>query len=120
MEQATAYMVIHNDGQAADTLIGARSEAAGSVTLHRSVMTGEMMGMEPVPRLEVPAGGRIELQPGGLHLMLTDLKQKLTSGQKVRITLQFERSGEVGVEAEVRPLTEAPSMPMPSPTGHGH
>lgn len=120
MEQAAAYMVIHNQGGTADTLTGAHSEAAGSVELHRSVMAGEVMRMEPVPRLEVPARGRVELQPGGLHFMVTDLKQNLTAGQKVRFILQFEKSGEMVVEAEVRMLEPAPPMPMPSPTGHSY
>jgi len=103
VDRGAAYMVIFNDGKASDFLIGASSPVAGSVGLHQTVMNEEgMMGMEPVSRLEVPAGGRVELKPLSYHLMMTDLRQDLAPGQKVRIVLQFEKSGQVEVEAEVR------------------
>jgi copper(I)-binding protein len=112
-------MVIRNEGAAADVFIGARSDAAGNVGLHQTVMKGQVVGMEPVSRVEVPAGGRLELQPGGLHFMLSNLKQNLMPGQRIRLILQFEKAGEVSVEAEVSPLTGEP-MSTPLPTGHGH
>jgi len=103
VDRGAAYMVITNDGGADDVLVGASSPVAGSVSLHQTVMKEEgVMGMEPVPRLKLPAGGRVELKPLSYHLMMTDLKEDLTPGQKVRIVLHFEKSGDVGVEAEVR------------------
>lgn len=102
LDRAAAYMTIFNDGGADDALVGAKTEAAASVSLHRTVQQGEMMGMEPVPRLETPAGDSVELKPLGLHLMLMDTKETLEPGQKLRIILEFETSGEIAVEAEVR------------------
>lgn len=103
VDRGASYMVIVNEGKAADVLVGASSPVAGSMSLHKTVTKEEgVMGMEPVPRLEVPAGERVELKPLGYHLMMTELKQDLTPGQKVKIVLQFEKSGQVKVEAEVR------------------
>lgn len=102
VDQGAGYMLIFNDGGAEDALVGASSEVAGSVSLHRTVMKEDVMSMEPVPRLEVPAGGQVELKPLDLHLMIMELKENLEPGQKVQITLQFEKAGEVEVEAEVR------------------
>lgn len=82
--------------------------AAGSVELHRTVMEGEIMKMEPVPHLVVPAGGKVELKPLGLHLMLRELRGELMAGQKIELIFQFEKSGEVKVEAEVKGLIEKP------------
>ena len=52
--------------------------------------------------IEVPAGGQVELKPGGYHVMLIGLTRDLTDGEKFPLTLQFEKGGEVTVEAEVR------------------
>ena len=61
-----------------------------------------MMGMRPIARLEIPAGGTVELMPGGYHIMLIDLNQELKVGDKIEVTLKFEKAGDVKVTAEVR------------------
>lgn len=55
-----------------------------------------------MPRIEVPAGGRTELEPGGFHVMLVGLKQDFSPGDTVSVTLRFEKSDEITVEAAVR------------------
>jgi copper(I)-binding protein len=123
-----AYMTIQNTGAAADALIGASSPAAKTVQVHETyviespmpsasdamgapespnpsasgTMGGEVMGMRPIARLEVPAGGTVELKPGGYHIMLMELTTELKAGDKVEITLKFEKAGDVKVTAEVR------------------
>ena len=61
-----------------------------------------MMGMRKIDSLEIPAGGTVELKPGGYHIMLIDLNRELVAGEKVDITLKFEKAGDVKVTAEVR------------------
>jgi copper(I)-binding protein len=122
-----AYMTIENAGSAADALVGAASPAAKTVEVHETVamesetpaasdgmgmespmpsasgdMGGGVMGMRPIARLEIPAGGKVELKPGGYHIMLIDLNQELKAGDKIEITLTFEKAGDVKVTAEVR------------------
>ena len=106
------YMKIENSGSAADALIGASSPAATTVEVHETVVMGSpapdasgdggMMGMQPIARLEIPAGGSVELKPGSYHIMLIGLKQDLKPGDKIEITLKFERVGEIKVTATVR------------------
>lgn len=50
----------------------------------------------------MPARGQAELKPGGYHMMLVNLKGDLNAGDIVKLTLVFENSGEIAVEAEVR------------------
>ena len=50
----------------------------------------------------MPPGARVELKPGGYHLMLIGLKQALGPGQTVTLTLVFERAGAIKARAEVR------------------
>jgi hypothetical protein len=107
-----AYMTIENTGSAADALIGASSPAATTAEVHETVVMGSpapgasadggMMGMQPVKRLEIPAGGTVELKPGSYHIMLIGLKQDLKVGDSVEITLTFEKVGEIKVTATVR------------------
>jgi hypothetical protein len=107
-----AYMKIENAGSAADALIGASSPAATTVEVHETVALGSpapaasgggsMMGMQPIKRLEIPAGGSVELKPGSYHIMLIGLKQDLKVGDTIEITLTFEKVGEIKVSAAVR------------------
>lgn len=98
------YVLIENQGNEADRLIGASSAAAKTVEIHESYMDENgVMGMRPLEGgLEIPAGNKAELKPGGYHIMLIDLVQPLEAGAKITVTLQFEKSGEIALEAEIR------------------
>jgi len=63
---------------------------------------GGMMGMQPIKRLEIPAGGTVELKAGSYHIMMIGLKQDLKPGDTIEIILTFEKAGEVKVNAAVR------------------
>jgi len=82
-------------GTMAGTTMGAGTTAAGS-------MSGGMMEMQPVDSIAVPAGGTVELEPGGLHIMLLDLAAPLEVGATFELTLQFEKAGAVTTTVEVR------------------
>lgn len=99
---AAAYMVIRNTDDTIDVLTGAEADFAASVELHRTTTEGDMMHMMPVEQINIPAKGRVRLEPGGYHLMLTGLSEALKVGDTVTLTLHFERAGDVVVQAEVR------------------
>jgi len=99
---SAAYMVLRNSGDQADRLVSATSDVAESVELHISQTENDVTTMRPVEYIEVPPGGETELQPGGLHIMLIGLKHELKAGDKVKLTLAFEKAGTISVEAEVR------------------
>lgn len=61
-----------------------------------------MMAMQPVAKIDIPAGGTVALEPGGYHLMLMELKEEPKVGSTVELTLTFEGAGDVVVKAEVR------------------
>jgi copper(I)-binding protein len=66
-------------------------------------MAGGMMKMRAMPRGLVVAGSStVRLQPEGYHLMLAGLRRPLAAGQKVRITLRFQRAGDVPADFTVR------------------
>jgi hypothetical protein len=100
---AGGYMKLYNTGSEADRLVGGSASVAGGFEVHEMRMDGSVMTMRELPDgLELPPGKSVELKPGSYHLMLTDLKQKLKEGDKVKGTLQFEKAGKVEVEYIVR------------------
>jgi periplasmic copper chaperone A len=105
---AAGYMTIRNKSAQPDRLVGGSSPLAAKLETHVHVKDGEILRMREVKSYDVPANGSFELRPGGAHLMLVDLKRPLKGGEKVPVALKFERSGEVKVDFEVRPLSGGP------------
>jgi copper(I)-binding protein len=98
-----AFITVVNAGSSADRLIAARSAVAPNIELHETVDDNGVMKMRPVPAgFEVPAKGRLELKPGGKHLMFLGLTSPLVDGKEVEITLVFEKAGEITVKAPIR------------------
>lgn len=97
-----AYLNIVSNAPAA--LVKAESPAAKVVELHEMKMEGDVMKMRAVPKIDLPAGKEVKLEPGGLHVMLIDIKQPLKVGEKVPLTLVVEAGGKtekLNVSAEV-------------------
>jgi len=96
------YMTIANRGAEADALVSATSDTARIVELHEVKTEGGVMAMRPIPRMPLPAGGSLELKPGGYHVMLLGLTRDLHAGDTVKLTLTFEKAAPMTIEAAVR------------------
>lgn len=100
---AGAYLTVTNNGAAADRLTGAASPAADKVEIHTMEIVNDVMTMRPVEGgLEIPAGGSVELKPGGYHIMFMGISEPLADGASVNVKLQFETAGEVELAVPVR------------------
>ncbi len=98
-----AYFDVTNGQTVEDALTGVTSSVAGSAGLHETVEDSSgMMGMQEVASVPVPAGGTVTFAPGGLHVMLMDLKQDLTAGGRVDLTIATRGSGSIVLSAEIR------------------
>ncbi len=80
-------------------LVGASTPVAGMAEVHEMKMDGDIMKMRGLPGLELPAGKTVELKPGGLHVMLMDLKAALPKDSTVPLTLLFKDAK--GVESKM-------------------
>jgi copper(I)-binding protein len=97
------FMVLANDGQEADRLVGAKTDVAKVVEIHETRMEGDVMKMQMLPDgLEVPARGEVQLKPGGYHVMLIGLQRNLEVGDQFAVELLFEKSESLVVEPVVR------------------
>jgi len=95
-------MRLVNGGSEADQLLGGVSLLAGAVEVHKTTMEEGVMKMEHSPGLEIPAKGEVSLEPGGYHVMLIGVNRALQAGDTLPITLNFEKSGEMQLEVQVR------------------
>jgi len=100
---AGGYLTIENKGSAPDRLVGGSGEIAGKVELHEMSMNNGVMTMRPLDKgLTIEPGKIVKLAPGGYHLMMFDLKSQLKQGDKVPVTLEFEKAGKVTLSLDVQ------------------
>lgn len=97
--RAAVYATIANQG-GADRLVGV-SSAAGEAMLHRSDSAGGVARMRTVAALDIPAGARVALAPGGTHVMLAGLAGPLVAGSQLPLTFRFATAGERTVAVAV-------------------
>ena len=111
---SAAYMVLETAGTEPDQLVASSTPVAEKAELHSHSMDGDIAKMRPVDAVEVSPGAPTLLEPGGLHIMLIGLKQKLAPGDTIPLTLVFAHAGEVTLEVPVRGMAG-----MSGHSGHG-
>src|SRR6266436_2600477 len=100
---AGGYLTIQNKGSAADRLIGGAADVADKVQVHEMATSNGVMTMRPLDKgLSIEPGKTVKLAPGGHHLMLLGLKSPLKQGDKVPVTLEFEKAGKVKLSLDVQ------------------
>lgn len=94
-------------------LVAVRTSVTPQAEIHEMSMQGGVMKMRQISALALPAQKTVELKPGGYHLMLVNLTQPLTAGERVPLTLVFENRSrqreEISVQAEVRAIATSPA-----------
>ena len=99
------YLTIENHGQADDRLVGVSSPSAAKAEVHQMSMDGGVMRMRPAQGgIAIAAGKSVTLASNGYHIMLLGLIAPLKQGDKVAVTLMFEKAGRVDVQLDVQPI----------------
>ncbi len=112
------YMALENNGENAAKLLSVSCECAKSAEMHLSEIDASgKSSMRQQTSVEIPAGGRVEFAPGGLHVMLIGLKAGLSEGSSFPITLDFEKIGKVVVDVNVE---QAPAESASDTKAHEH
>jgi hypothetical protein len=87
--RAVVYCDIVSTGKFGDVITGVSAPVARQARL--------VNGGATLPSLEIPGATTVKFAPGGPHVVLTDLPRPLTPGETFILTLQFEKSGGIGV-----------------------
>ena len=114
---AGGYLTIENKGSTPDRLVRESGDIAGKVEVHEMAMNNGVMTMRPLDKgLVIEPGKTVKLAPGGYHLMMFDLKGPLKQGDKVPVTLEFEKAGKVTLSLDVQGV----GAPAPAGSSGGH
>ena len=106
-----AFMIVSNEGLAADRLLKAASPVAEKVELHTHVMEDGVMKMRPVDGIDLNPGAMVELKPGGFHVMLLGLKAPLVEGNTFPLTLTFAKAGTLTTDVVIKGVSSMGDMP---------
>ena len=110
-DNGAVYFVINNPTDQPDTLLSVTTPLDAQAELHKSSMDANgVMMMEPQENVPVPANSTVEFKPGGLHVMLVGLTTDLKVGDTIKITLNFEKAGNLLIEV---PIRDTPPTPLP-------
>jgi copper(I)-binding protein len=101
-EMGAVYLTVVNPGPESDRLLRVETGAARAAETHESVEEDSVVRMVARPEgFEVPAGGTLELAPGGKHIMLIEPRELEAAAGTIPLTLHFERAGAIEVQAAV-------------------
>lgn len=110
-DTGSLWMELHNDTDEDDALVGAEVPGCAAVELHDMMMENDVMVMREVEggKIPIPAGEKVELKKGGLHVMCIGKEAPLEAGSTIDVVLHFENADDIELAAEV---VEPGEMPM--------
>ncbi|QIP85675.1 copper chaperone PCu(A)C [Streptomyces sp. Tu 2975] len=103
-DMAAGFLTVENEGGSADKLTSVTSTISDDVTIHET----KNQKMREVSSFDIPAGGELDLERGGNHIMFMALKQQPKQGEKVSVELHFEKSDPIKVELPVKETAHNP------------
>lgn len=103
-DMAAGFLLVKNSGDAADRLTSVTSSLSDHVSIHET----KNRTMRMVTSFEVPAGGELDLERGGNHIMFMGLKQRPKRGETVSVELHFEKADPITVDIPVKETTYNP------------
>jgi len=102
-DNGAVYFIISNATNTGDTLLNVSTDVASVAEVHMSMMDSNgVMSMQMQEFVSVPAQQEVIFKPGGLHVMLFNLKQDLKVGDTITLTMNFKEAGDVVIDAPVR------------------
>ena len=102
-QNGAVYFLLNNYSAEADELVAASSNITDSVEIHESSMVEgtDIMQMNQVFSVPLNGGSEVTFKPGGLHIMLVEVKREIKNGETVEITLHFKKHADIPVNVSV-------------------
>ena len=101
---AAIYLTIDNGTGSDDQLLAVSSPRCGTTEIHSTTIDeNRVMKMRPATpeQLQIPAGDKLEMMPGGLHVMCIDPTAPLADGEMLDVTVTFEKAGNIAITTPV-------------------
>ena len=111
---------ISNFGSKSDSLINIGSPLAAKTLIHETLVENSIAKMIHIEELKIPVGNSVTLKPGGLHIMMFDIKKKLVKGFNFPMVLKFKESGRITVIVEVKEIGTVKNLQMNHKKIHKH
>ena len=102
---SSGYFTIENRTDKPVTPITLSVAGVGDAQLHTMVDRQGQASMQPLEKLQIPPHASVDLAPGGIHVMMSDITRPLKVGSTVDLTLTFDGGRTRTVRAVVRPLS---------------
>ena len=100
-ENAAVYLTLHNHTTNDDELIGVTVTVADVAEIHESKMENDVMQMDMLTSVPIAADEEIIFAPGGLHIMLVNVKKELVLGEHIGLILHFKNHADIVVEVHI-------------------
>ncbi len=97
---SAVYMKIKNNQTAVDTLYGVRCDCANMTMIHSTIREDNTLRMVELKEVEIVK--EVDFKPGGMHIMLIDLKEDLKEGDTIKLNLKFRKAGEKEILVPVK------------------
>ena len=97
----SVYLTIENKGHGSDRLTGAVTDRAAMAMVHQNEVVDGIAKMRMAGEINIPAHDRIEMRPGGTHIMLEGLRSPLQTGDRFDLVLRFRSSKDQTVTVTV-------------------
>lgn len=98
---SAAYLTVQNNGRESVWIVGVETPVAGRAEIHRILQDGGVLSMQSAGDVEIPAGGSVTLAPGGLHVMLMNLRQPIVRGGEFPLAVRFSNGERVELTVPV-------------------
>jgi len=99
-----AFMTLSNNSDKTVTLTGGQSAETAAIEVHNHSMSDGVMSMQQLEELNIKAGEKVQLAPGGLHIMLIGLKKSLLAGEKFSFELNFKDGSKQTLELPIKSI----------------
>jgi len=100
-ENGAVYFELRNLSSMPDELTGASSDAAQTAEIHESKLSGDVMQMDMISTLPLEPYANVAFEPGGLHIMLVNLKEELKLDDEIEVVLLFKNHQDITVHVVV-------------------
>lgn len=116
-EQPATGAFMHLTSSTDARLVGVASPAAKMVQIHQSSMKNDVMSMQKVDAVELPAGKTVVFDANGYHVMFMGLNAQVKEGDQVPLTLTVEDAN--GTTENVEVLAPARALISDAHSAHG-